>query len=67
MDKNLKTSKANKMEHGFGMKNVKKIVNKYDGMIKCFTDRQMFCCDILLKRRNIEDTYPDEEREEVLI
>lgn len=67
VDKNLKTSKVNKMEHGFGMKNVKKIVNKYDGMIKCFTDRQMFCCDILLKRRNVEDTYQDEVREEVLI
>lgn len=54
IDKNLKTSKLNKLEHGFGMKNVKQIVKKYDGMIKCFTDRRMFCCDILLKRRNTE-------------
>ena len=50
-DKGLKTSKQNRIGHGFGMKNVTQIVNKYDGMIKCFTDNKMFCCDILLKRK----------------
>lgn len=49
-DKTLKTTKRNYQEHGFGMKNIKRIVEKYDGMIKCFTDNEMFCCDILLKR-----------------
>lgn len=50
-DKSLKTNKQNKIAHGFGMKNVAQIVDKYNGMIKCFTDRKMFCTDILLKRK----------------
>ena len=54
VNKNMKTSKANKTEHGFGMKNITQIVRKYDGMIKCFPDRKMFCCDILLKRKNVD-------------
>ena len=36
------------------MKNIRKIVDKYDGMIKCFVDGHMFCCDILLRRGNME-------------
>ena len=67
VDKNLKTIKENKLQHGFGMKNVTQIVKKYDGMIKCFVDRQMFCCDILLKRKNIEYTYQNETCEKAVI
>jgi len=48
-DSALVTNKKNKQEHGFGLKNVRKIVEKYDGMLKCFSDGDMFCCDILLK------------------
>lgn len=49
-DSELKTKKKNKNEHGIGLKNVRRIVEKYDGMIKCFADNKMFCCDILLKK-----------------
>ncbi|MBQ8301071.1 MAG: ATP-binding protein, partial [Clostridia bacterium] len=51
-DSALVTNKSNKQEHGFGLKNVRKIVDKYNGMIKCFSDADMFCCDILLKSQN---------------
>lgn len=46
----LKTTKKDKVGHGIGMKNVEQIVEKYNGMIKCFAEKKMFCCDILLKR-----------------
>ncbi len=46
----LSTTKSDGGEHGFGLKNTRKIVEKYDGMMKCFHEGDMFCCDILLKR-----------------
>lgn len=46
----LKTTKKDKIGHGIGMKNVEQIVENYNGMIKCFAEKGMFCCDILLKR-----------------
>lgn len=42
------TSKPNRREHGYGLRNVKKIVEKYNGMMKCDDDGDTFCCDILL-------------------
>lgn len=49
-DIDLKTTKKNKSEHGYGLKNVKKLVDKYDGMLRIFqNDLGMFCCDVLLK------------------
>lgn len=48
--KDLQTTKQNKSEHGWGMKNIRKVVDKHDGLMKCFTDKNLFCCDILLKR-----------------
>ena len=50
LDSELKTKKSNKREHGIGLKNVMKLVEKYNGMMKCFQEGKMFCCDILLKR-----------------
>ncbi len=47
----LETSKKNPHEHGFGTKNVRKIIEENDGMIQYFqNDSGMFCCDILLKK-----------------
>lgn len=47
----LNTTKDEKSEHGFGTKNVRKIVEDNDGMIQYFQNEfGMFCCDILLKR-----------------
>lgn len=47
-DEDMNTTKKDKNKHGYGMKNVQKIVEKYDGMISCFAEDDMFCCDILL-------------------
>ena len=50
-DINLKTTKKDCHEHGFGTKNVRKIVEENDGMIQYFQNASgMFCCDILLKK-----------------
>ena len=46
----LKTSKKDKDVHGIGIKNIKSIVNKYDGMIQFFEEENEFCCHILLDR-----------------
>lgn len=50
-DTTLQTTKKNKCEHGFGIKNVRRIVEENNGMIQHFTnDSGMFCCDILLQK-----------------
>lgn len=48
-DGGLKTTKSNKNEHGFGIKNVKKAVEEYDGMIDFCSEGNLFSCDVLLK------------------
>lgn len=35
--------------HGIGLRVVEKIVREYNGMIKLFSEENMFCCDILLE------------------
>lgn len=50
-DVNLKTTKLNKGEHGYGVKTIKEIVKKYDGSVKFLeNDSGMFCCDILIPK-----------------
>lgn len=44
----LKIRKRVKNKHEFEMENVKRIVDKYNGMMKCFEGKNMFCCDILI-------------------
>lgn len=52
----LKTTKADTQEHGFGIKNIRKIVDERNGMIEFFeNDDSMFCCDILL--RNLKNQH----------
>ena len=52
-DPALKTTKDDGAPHGFGIKNVRRIAQKYDGMIQFFENESgMFCCDILLKNNN---------------
>lgn len=47
----LSTTKADKIGHGFGVKNIKAIVEQNQGMIQYFrNDDGMFCCDILMKK-----------------
>lgn len=46
------TSKPNKEEHGYGLKNVQNIVDKYNGTMQCTNKRNnIFYCDILLGKR----------------
>ncbi len=47
-NKNLETSKRNKELHGLGLKSVKNIVNKYNGMIKFYEEENQFCCHIMM-------------------
>ncbi|MBQ7900554.1 MAG: GHKL domain-containing protein [Clostridia bacterium] len=50
-DIELKTTKENKTEHGFGTRIVKKLVRENGGMIEFFENSYgLFCCDILLRR-----------------
>ncbi len=50
LDKNrdLATTKENKAVHGFGTKNIKRIVDKHDGMIDYFEEDGYFGCHILM-------------------
>ena len=45
----MSTSKSDKVNHGFGMKNVKKTVKKYDGMINIQSSDCRFSIDVLMK------------------
>lgn len=44
----LKTTKEDAELHGYGIKNIRKIVEKRDGIIEFFEENGRFCCDILL-------------------
>ena len=47
---NLETSKKNKNVHGYGLKNVEKVVDKHKGMLKIYQkNSNMFCCEVWLK------------------
>ncbi len=48
-NKNLETSKDNKELHGIGIKNIKNVVKKYDGLIDFFEEENEFCCHIMLQ------------------
>lgn len=45
----LKTSKPNKMNHGFGIKTIKQIAKKYHGFADFYTEGTLFCCNIALQ------------------
>lgn len=45
----LKTTKADKRNHGYGIKNVKKTVGKYDGMMDIETENREFRVTIVMK------------------
>lgn len=44
----LKTTKVKKDGHGYGVKNIKKVVQQYHGMIRFYEDKEQFTSDILL-------------------
>jgi len=45
----LITTKRDPRSHGYGIKNIKKIVEKYNGIIEFWEENNLFCCDILLE------------------
>ncbi|MBP3360805.1 MAG: sensor histidine kinase [Clostridia bacterium] len=47
-NKNLETTKSDTELHGIGIKSVKNIVEKYNGMIKFFEEENEFCCHIMI-------------------
>lgn len=49
----LITTKSNKELHGIGIKTVKSLVKKYDGMISFFEENGEFCCHILIDKNKI--------------
>ena len=42
------TNKNDKSSHGFGTKNIRRIVDKYDGLINYHEENNVFCCDIMI-------------------
>lgn len=44
----LKTTKLNKATHGYGIKNIKKVVQHYHGLIRFYENNSEFVSDILL-------------------
>lgn len=52
INKNLKTLKKDKKKHGFGLKNIKKIVDKYNGNIEMDIKDKKFITQITLILEN---------------
>ena len=46
----LKTSKEDKMYHGFGLKNIKSAVSKYHGIVNIDIQNKKFCLNILIPK-----------------
>lgn len=44
----LKTTKANKKQHGYGVKNIRSIVEKLGGMMRYFEEQDMFVFQMLM-------------------
>lgn len=54
-NKNLETNKTDLTQHGWGLKSVKDIVDKYDGLIDIYEKSDMFFVDILLAKNENTD------------
>ena len=52
---NLETTKTDKEHHGIGVKNIKGVVVKYDGMIQYYEENSMFLCHILLEQDRLRE------------
>ncbi len=44
----LATSKSDKKLHGIGIKSIKNVVNKHNGMIQFYEEENQFCCHIMI-------------------
>ncbi len=45
-NKDLKTTKTNLAQHGFGMQNIRDIVSKNDGYLDIYEEGEFFCCEV---------------------
>lgn len=54
-NKDLNTHKSDSDKHGWGLKSVKDIVDKYDGLIDIYENSDMFFVDILLAKSETND------------
>jgi len=50
---NLLTTKHSKLNHGIGVRSIKKIVEKYDGIINYYEKGNIFSCNILLLEKKV--------------
>lgn len=48
-NKNLKTTKKDSLHHGFGIKSMERIIEKYDGMIEFYEKNGMFIVNMMMK------------------
>lgn len=48
----MTTTKENKNFHGIGIKSIKNIINKYDGMIDFYEENNCFCVDVWIPEVN---------------
>ena len=47
----LMSTKRNKTEHGCGVKIIKEIAEKYDGRSDFYEEAGMFCCNVILRKK----------------
>ena len=52
-NRDLKSTKSDKERHGIGLKSVKSLVKKYDGMIQFFEENKEFCCSVMIDKEHI--------------
>jgi len=53
----LKTTRENKVEHGFGLSSVSKIVKKYNGTINTSYTEKLFSAKVLLYNTPAESSF----------
>ena len=52
-NRDLRSTKSDKERHGIGLKSVKSLVKKYDGMIQFFEENEEFCCSVMIDKEHI--------------
>ena len=49
----LMSTKRNKSEHGYGVKIIREIAEKYDGRSDFYEEAGMFCCSVVLRKKPV--------------
>ena len=53
-NKNLKTTKVQKNEHGYGLKGIETLVSKYNGDLSIVCENNEFTLSCILVNKNVE-------------